>query len=109
MASLRMSSAFEEMSKAECDDSAVPVFVKSFLKKHLDIYRYEDQKKVYLMLHSKKPNDFLKHLVQSYALTQFWKHMFVNLLGKMGESLEPSQNGLEDFVEKMFTEQVHGL
>ena len=97
----KMSSAFEEMSKAECDVSAVPVTVKSFLKKHLDVYRYEEHKKVYLMLHTKKPNDFLKHLVQSYALIHFWKHMFVYLVENTMGSIEPSQTGLEKFVEKM--------
>ena len=101
MTSVKMSAAFEEMSKEKRDDSSVPNCVKAFLKKHLDLHQYEERQKVYLLLYTKKPNDFLKHLIQSYALSNLWKHLLLSVIEKADQSIEFLQHGLEEFIERM--------
>ena len=96
-----MSTAFEEMSKDKRDDSSLPTSVKTFLKKQLDFHQYEERQKVYLLLYTKKPNDFLKHLIQTYAQIYFWKHLLLSVIEKTEHSAEFIQHGLEDFTERM--------
>ena len=101
MVPLNMCSAFEEMSKEKRDDSALPNCVKTFLKKHLDIHQFEQRQKAYLLLHSKKPNNFLKHLIQSYALNHLWKHLLLSVIEKNDHAMGLVQQSLEDFIERM--------
>ena len=101
MASMNMSTAFEEMSKEKQDESLLPISVKTFLKKHLDLHQYEQRQKAYFMLYAKSPNNFLKHLIQSYAQNYFWKHLLLSIAKETEQSAKLIQHGLEDFIERM--------
>ena len=101
MASLKISASFEEMSKEKLDDSLVPTSVKTFLKNQIDLHQYEEKKNVYSLLYAKKPNKLLKHLIQSYALNNFWKHLLLSVVEKIDNSKELIQLALEDFMGRM--------
>ena len=96
-----MSTAFEEMAKEKLDDSLLPISVRTFLKRHLDLHQYRERQQAYFLLYAKKPNNCLKHLVQSYAQNIFWKHLLLSIVEKTDHSAKLIQHGLEDFIERM--------
>ena len=101
--STKLKVAFQEISREVVDDSCTPSCIKTFLKKHLDVHRFDDKRKVYLMLATKRSNDFLSHLTESYALINFWKHLCLSMVEETDHSLERIQNGLESFIGKMLS------
>ena len=103
MSPTKLKEAFEKMS--DCDhQTLVPKEVKLFLQRHFDSRQFEDQKKVYMFAKTRKQSKFLDHLVQCYALINFWKHMFLNMIGDSDHSALMIQHSLEEFIAKM----IHG-
>ena len=93
--------AFENVSSTNMDDAQIPQQIRLFLKKHFESFQFKARKRRYILLRKRKQSDILDHLIQSYALINFWQFMFLGMVEESDHSFQLVKKSLEDFVVKM--------
>ena len=92
---------FVGVSSTDLGDAQIPRQVRLFLKRHFESSQFKARKRRYLLLNKRKQSDILDHLIQSYALINFWQFLFLGMVDESDHSFELVKKSLEDFVEKM--------